>query len=83
MRPHTTIVGVAPTGSGFQVDTDDSPRRCRAVVVATGMEGEPRLPALAPELPGHLQQVAASGYRGPGQLAPEAVLVVGAAASGV
>lgn len=83
VRPHTTVVGVAPTASGFQVDTDDGPWSCRAVVVATGTEGEPRLPALARDLPGHLQQVAASGYRGPGQIAPGAVLVVGAAASGV
>ena len=39
MRTHTTVVGVAPTTSGFQVDTDDGSWRCRAVVVATGREG--------------------------------------------
>lgn len=83
VRPHTTVVGVAPTASGFRVDTDDGPWLGRAVVVATGTEGEARLPALTRDLPGHLQQVAASGYRGPGQVAPGAVLVVGAAASGV
>ena len=83
MRTHTTVVGVAPTTSGFQVDTDDGSWRCRAVVVATGTEGESKLPALARDLPGHLQQITALGYREPGQVAPGEVLVVGASASGV
>jgi putative flavoprotein involved in K+ transport len=83
VRPHTTVVGVGGTGSGFVVDTDDGPWRCRAVVVATGTEGESKVPALARDLPGHLHQITALGYRGPGQLAPGGVLVVGASASGV
>ena len=45
VRSHTTVLGVARTASGFQVDTDDGPWRCRAVVVATGTEGEPKVPA--------------------------------------
>src|SRR5947199_401438 len=53
-----------------------------SVVVATGTEAESRIPALAGGL-GDLQQVAALGYREPGQVAPGAVLVVGASASGV
>ena len=67
VRPHTTVVGVGGTGSGFVVDTDDGPWRCRAVVVATGTEGEARLPALARDLPGRLQQVSALGHRGHGR----------------
>jgi putative flavoprotein involved in K+ transport len=51
--------------------------------VATGTEGESKVPALARDLPGHLHQITALGYRGPGQLAPGGVLVVGASASGV
>jgi len=83
VRPHTTVLGVRHTASGFRVDTDGGPWRCRAVVVATGTEGESRVPALAAELDGDLQQVTALGYREPGQVAPGAVLVVGASASGV
>ena len=83
VRPHTTVVGVAPDASGFQVDTDDGSWRCRAVVVATGTEGEAKVPALARDLPDHLQQITALGYREPGQVAPGEVLVVGASASGV
>jgi putative flavoprotein involved in K+ transport len=81
--PHTTVLRVAPTPSGFQVDTDDGSWRCRAVVVATGTEGEAKVPALAIELPAHLHQITALRYREPGQLAPGNVLVVGASASGV
>jgi putative flavoprotein involved in K+ transport len=81
--PHTTVVGVRQTASGFRVDTDGGSWRCRAVVVATGTEGVSRVPALAAELGGDLQQVTALGYREPGQVAPGAVLVVGASASGV
>ncbi len=83
VHPHTTVVGVARTAAGFRVDTDDGPWRCRAVVVATGTEGEARVPALARDLPGHLQQLTALGYREPGQVAAGEVLVVGASASGV
>ena len=83
VRPHTTVLGVRHTASGFRVDTDGGPWRCRAVVVATGTEGESRIPALAGERGGDLQQVAALGYREPDQVAPGAVLVVGASASGV
>ncbi len=83
LRPHTAVVGVAAAASGFQVDTDDGPWRSRAVVVATGTEGESRVPALATDLPAHLQQLTALRYRGPEQVAPGDVLVVGASASGV
>lgn len=83
VREHTTVVGVARTASGFQVDTDDGPWHCRAVVVATGTEGEPKVPALGRDLPAHLQQITALHYREPGQVASGDVLVVGASASGV
>ena len=49
------------------MDTDGGPWLCRAVVVATGTEGESRVPALARELGGDLQQITALGYREPGQ----------------
>ena len=83
VRTHTTVIGVTRSASGFQVDTDDGPWRCRAVVVATGTEGETKVPAPARDLPDHLQQITAMRYREPGQVAPGEVLVVGASASGV
>jgi putative flavoprotein involved in K+ transport len=83
VRPHTTVVRVARTAWGFQIDTDDGSWRCRAVVVATGTEGEAKVPGLARDLPGHLHQITALRYREPAQVAPGEVLVVGASASGV
>lgn len=83
VRRHTTVVGVTRTASGFRVDTDDGPWGCRAVVVATGTEGEPKVPALARDLPARLHQITALRYREPAQVAPGGVLVVGASASGV
>ena len=82
--PHTTVVGVRPTASGFRVDDRRRPWRCRR---RRRGDGQPKAsrgsPPLAGELAGDLQQVTALGYREPGQLAPGAVLVVGASASGV
>jgi putative flavoprotein involved in K+ transport len=83
VRAGTTVVGVRRTASGFRVDTDDGPWFCRAVVVATGTEAESRLPAFAGDLGADVQQVTALRYRGPAQLPPGAVLVVGGSASGV
>jgi putative flavoprotein involved in K+ transport len=83
VRTRTAVVGVARTPSGFRVDTDDGAWHCAAVVIATGTEGGSRVPALAGDLPARLQQVTALAYRGPEQVAPGAVLVVGASASGV
>jgi putative flavoprotein involved in K+ transport len=83
LRPHTAVTKVTPVAAGFQVDTDDGPWRSRAVVVATGTEGESRVPALAADLPAHLQQITALRYRAPEQVAAGHVLVVGASASGV
>jgi putative flavoprotein involved in K+ transport len=81
--PHTTVLRISATAAGFQVDTDDGSWRCRAVVVATGTEGEAKVPALARELPAHLHQITALRYREPAQVARGHVLVVGASASGV
>jgi putative flavoprotein involved in K+ transport len=83
VRACTTVVGVTRAASGFRVHTDDGSWHCRAVVVATGTEGEARVPAVAGELPGRLQQVTALAYHGPAQVAPGEVLVVGGSASGV
>ena len=62
--------------------TDDGELRARAVVVATGDQNLPRVPALARRLPGRVAQLHAADYRGPGQLPDGAVLVVGSAQSG-
>jgi putative flavoprotein involved in K+ transport len=52
------------------------------VVVATGDQNRPRLPALAGAFPDRLAQVHTAGYRDPGRLPAGAVLVVGSGQSG-
>ncbi len=54
----------------------------RCVVVASGAQGEPRMPALASDLPDGVEQLHTVAYRNPTQLSAGAVLVVGSAQSG-
>jgi putative flavoprotein involved in K+ transport len=70
-------------GDGFALETgggDDL--HARTVVVATGDQNVPRVPALARLLPDRVAQCHTADYRGPGALPGGAVLVVGSAQSG-
>ena len=72
------------TSDGFEVRTTGGSWRCDAVVAATGGSSEPRVPALASELPRTVQQLTSLSYRRPAQIDDRGrVLVVGASASGV
>lgn len=63
--------------------TDRGTWCCDAVVVATGASSEPRLPAVAAEVPADIDQLTALEYRNPDQVGGCEVLVVGASASGM
>jgi putative flavoprotein involved in K+ transport len=79
-----TVERVRPTDRGYTVVTNGGTWHCDAVVAASGGSSDPRIPALAAELPGPVQQLTALGYRRPAQLVGDReVLVVGASASGV
>lgn len=65
------------------VETTEGPWFARSVVMATGACSQPRVPAIAADLPGNIQQLTPTAYRNPAQVAPGAVLVVGASASGL
>ena len=72
------------TSDGFEVRTTGGIWRCDAVVAATGGSSEPRVPALAFDLPREVQQLTSLSYRRPTQIDEDGrVLVVGASASGV
>ncbi len=62
-------VGASAPPTGFDVRADRGHWRCDAVVAATGGSSEPRIPALAAEMPGHIDQLTALAYRRPAQLA--------------
>src|SRR5918993_529278 len=82
VRDGVPVARLAPAREHWAVATDDGELLARAVVVATGDQNRPRVPALARRLPGRVAQLHAAGYRGPGQLPGGAVLVVGSAQSG-
>ena len=82
VRGGVRVTRLAPSGDGWALATDDGELRARTVVVATGDQNVPRVPALAGRLPGRVAQLHAAGYRGPAQLPEGAVLVVGSAQSG-
>ena len=84
VRTGVTVESVCRTADGFDVRADHGRWRCDAVVAATGASSNPRVPALATEMPRHIDQLTALEYRRPAQLAEAGrVLVVGASASGV
>ena len=83
VRTGTTVIGLRPASPGWHVETDQGPWRCRAVVIATGTTSQPRIPAVAAELPAAVHQLSPMQYRNPEVLAPGRVLVVGASASGI
>ena len=82
VREGVRVERLAPAGHGWALATGDGELRARTVVVATGDQNVPRVPALAGRLPGRVAQLHAADYRSPAQLPEGAVLVVGSAQSG-
>jgi putative flavoprotein involved in K+ transport len=76
------VARLAPAGDGWALDGDGGAVRARTVVVATGDQNLPRVPALASAFPGRVAQQHTADYRHPGMLPAGAVLVVGSAQSG-
>lgn len=83
VQTHSLVTGVWPDGDGYRVATDRGDWRCRAVVLASGAFGKALVPRLAEHVPGGVEQLPATSYRNPEQLAVGGVLVVGASATGV
>ncbi len=88
-RSRAPVVGRAPVralaaaGDGYRVETEAGGWLARAVVVATGACGRPRLPGFAAALPAGVVQVTPDGYRRPADLPDGGVLVVGGSSTGL
>jgi putative flavoprotein involved in K+ transport len=83
VRARTTVRAVTRLADGtFRVDTNGSSFVAGNVVVATGSEHLPHIPAFADRLDPGIRQMHSAGYRDPSQLLPGPVLVVGAGQSG-
>ena len=80
-RTRATSIEATDLG-GYRVLTSNGDFQARNVVMATGFEQLPRVPAEAGAIPPDVMQLHSSAYRNPESLPPGAVLVVGSAQSG-
>jgi len=78
---HVVSVDRLPEG-GWRVSAEDATFLADNVVVGTGGEHHPKVPAFAGRLDPGIRQIHSHDYRNPGQLLPGPVLVVGAGQSG-
>src|SRR5262249_58490416 len=83
VRGQTNVTGVTLLDHGsFRVDSDNDAFFACNVVIATGSEHHPNVPAFAGALDPAIRQIHSSAYHDPSQLDPGPVLVVGARQSG-
>src|SRR6266545_6169582 len=82
VRTGTRVTGVSRDGGEFVVRTGTGELRADRVVVAAGSHRLPHVPAFADRLNPSIRQLHSLHYKNPVQLAPGAVLVVGAGNSG-
>ena len=81
---NTRVLAIEPLdGTGYRVTTPERTFAAEQVVVATGFEQHPKVPAYATEISPDVMHLHSSQYRNPSSLPSGAVLVVGSAQSGV
>jgi len=87
IRTGTTVVGVSALDDWFVVDTVDrdgvsESLTARSVVVASGGQATPKIPAISSRFPESIVQLLAADYRSPEALPEGAVVVIGSGQSG-
>jgi putative flavoprotein involved in K+ transport len=82
VHSRTEVESVRRCPDGFRLRTSQGEIDARAVVVASGANSRPRIPAIAGALPTSLRQLSSKHYRNVDQIDSSGVLVVGASASG-
>jgi putative flavoprotein involved in K+ transport len=83
VRLRTRVASLRSGDHGYLLTTAGGESlRAASVVVATGANQQPYVPAFARDLPSHIVQLHSSEYRRPSQLPQGGVLVVGAGNSG-
>ena len=78
----TEVMDVSRSDGRFLVATGNSAYASRWLVVASGGQNRPRIPAFAKAVSARLTQLHTADYRNPDQLPSGAILVVGSAQSG-
>ncbi len=82
IRTGIRVERLSRAGEVFLVETDAGPIEADDVVIASGFDQLPRVPALAADLDPTIVQLHSADYRGPHQLPAGPLLVVGAGNSG-
>ncbi|HET8527241.1 MAG TPA: NAD(P)/FAD-dependent oxidoreductase [Actinomycetota bacterium] len=82
VRTGVRVERISRDGDGYLVSTDAGMIEADDVIVATGANRDPRVPAFSRELDPSIVQLHSSEYRNPSQLTGGGVLVVGAGNSG-
>jgi putative flavoprotein involved in K+ transport len=83
LATRTNVTSLTARDGGYTVTTEHGELQCRSVVVASGACNLPSVPAVGESLPAGIESLTPDRYRNPGQLAPGAVLIVGASATGL
>jgi putative flavoprotein involved in K+ transport len=83
VKTQTNVTEVSRQAQCYRVCTDRGDWTAKAVVIASGACNLPAVPAVAANVPAHVQSVTAHEYRNPEQLSAGGVLVVGASATGL
>lgn len=76
------VKSVESIQSGYLVSSNEAEFEAANVVIAVGLNQEPKIPIFSSNLSGEIQQLHSSHYRNPMDLPAGAVLVVGSAQSG-
>ena len=82
VRQHTPVTSLERAEGGYALATPAGELRSSTVVLATGDQNMPRIPAIAGRVPEQVRQLHAADYRNAADLPDGAVLVVGSAQSG-
>jgi putative flavoprotein involved in K+ transport len=82
VRAGVEVISAEADDHGYELATTAGWYAARAVVIASGGQRRPVIPALASRLSAEVYQCDAGRYRSPGALPPGAVLVVGSGQSG-
>ncbi|MGX5714797.1 flavin-containing monooxygenase [Arthrobacter sp. MAHUQ-56] len=82
VRHNTRVIRLGHNGTSFVIDTGTGQLEAGNVVVASGWDRKPKVPAFAHQLDHTIRQLPAADYKNPQDLQPGPVLVVGAGNSG-
>ena len=83
VKTNTTVTSVSQNSNGYRVTTDAGEWQTKSVVIASGACNVAVTPKVAESIPDSITSITPHQYRGPDQLEPGGVLVVGASATGL